>query len=59
MFASDWPMCLQRVDYACWVGTVKELAASLSTDESEAFFSKTAQTAYALPVKPTATEDAV
>lgn len=59
MFGSDWPMCLQQVDYARWVGIVKELASSLSADESEAFFSKTAQSAYALPIKPAVAEDAV
>lgn len=57
MFGSDWPMCLQRADYARWVDTVKELASSLSAAESEAFFSNTAQAAYALPVKPVAPEE--
>ncbi|CAN5691891.1 amidohydrolase family protein [soil metagenome] len=52
MFGSDWPVCLLRTDYTRWADTVKELAGALSADESDAFFSQTAQTAYALPVRP-------
>lgn len=49
MFGTDWPVCLLRLpSYQNWVETVSEIAASLSPDEKEAFFSRNGMTAYQL-----------
>ncbi|MCC9603615.1 amidohydrolase family protein [Stieleria sp. JC731] len=48
MFGSDWPVCLLRTDYGCWLATVRELAAELSSDEQQQIFSGTAIQTYRL-----------
>ena len=48
MFGSDWPVCLLRSDYAGWVATVEELAASLSPAEQRDLWFQTASRTYRL-----------
>ena len=48
MFGSDWPVCLLRTSYARWIGTVRELIASLSPAEQRRIASEAATKTYAL-----------
>jgi L-fuconolactonase len=49
LFGSDWPVCRLRCEYAAWVSTARELAATLTEDERSAVLGGNAMAAYRLP----------
>jgi L-fuconolactonase len=48
MFGSDWPVCLLACGYRRWLQIVKDFASTLTPDEQDRLFERTAIEAYGL-----------
>jgi L-fuconolactonase len=48
MYGSDWPVCLLKTEYPAWVQICEQLSSSLSQDDQNWFWSKSARHWYGL-----------
>ena len=51
MFGSDWPVCLLASSYARWCEVLEEWTSGWSHDERDSFYSRTAMSAYSIPLE--------